>query len=183
MLTPERNAGCWKEAFDAVGPAQPQHDSSGSSREKDAMVSEREQVIWRLQRLLGDQCDQARVTGGTSRPSDSICTEDFVHRFRDEMVELQLPVGDTRQRHHALGTSNSARFQSEELCGGEGPEELEEPEEHLSDSYSAKTSEEAETGRRFGAGELDSSKFSFSYSRACKQRTEHTVFWRSSVEF
>lgn len=126
------------------------------------MESEREQVIWRLQRLLGDQCDQARVMGEAGRPSDSVCTEDFVRRFRDEMVELQLPDGDAQQRHHALETSNGARFQSEEPRGGKGPEGPEEPEEHLSDSYSARTSEEAETGGRLGTGELDGSKFCFS---------------------
>lgn len=185
--TPERNAGCWEEAA-AVDRAETQRDSFGSWREKEAMESEREQVIWRLQRLLGDQCDQARVMGGAGRPSVSVCTEDFVRRFRDEMVELQLPDGDAQQRHHALETSNGAQFQSEEPSGGEGPEE---PEEHLSDSYSAKPSEEAETGGRLGADELDGSKFCFSqlqmffffYSRDCKERTEHTVFWRRSVEF
>ncbi|KAK5871483.1 hypothetical protein PBY51_004364 [Eleginops maclovinus] len=61
------------------------------TRAKEEMESQREQVIWRLERLLGDTCNEGRMEGEILPPSDSICTEDFVSRFRDEMVELSLP--------------------------------------------------------------------------------------------
>lgn len=126
------------------------------------MESEREQVIWRLQRLLGDQCDQSRVMEGAGQPSESVCTEDFARCFRDEMVELQQSDHDgAQQRHHASESGNGARLQSEEPHGGEKPEE---PKEHLSDSSRAKTSEEADNRGRpgvndLGVNDLDSSKF------------------------
>lgn len=51
--------------------------------------SRREQVIWRLERLLGDTCKvEGKMAGETHPPSDSICTEDFMRCFREEMVEL-----------------------------------------------------------------------------------------------
>ncbi|XP_077376959.1 uncharacterized protein LOC144018559 isoform X2 [Festucalex cinctus] len=52
------------------------------------MESHKEQVMWRLDRLLGDTCKQAPMS---SDPSESICTEDFVRRFSEEMLELSLP--------------------------------------------------------------------------------------------
>lgn len=126
------------------------------------MESEREQVIWRLQRLLGDQCDQGRVMEGAGRPSESVCTEDFVRCFRDEMVELQQSNHDAQQRQSASETGNGARFQSEEPREGGNPAE---PKEHLSDSYRAKTSEEADNTGRLRADNLKSSKFCFSQTQ------------------
>lgn len=61
------------------------------------MESRREQVIWRLERLLGDTCKGERMAGEPHPPSDSICTEDFVRCFREEMVELILPEGSIRE--------------------------------------------------------------------------------------
>lgn len=53
-------------------------------------VSQREQVIWRLRRLLGDACNEGGLAGDSLPPADSICTEDFGRRFRDEMVESEF---------------------------------------------------------------------------------------------
>ncbi|XP_037634422.1 trichohyalin isoform X2 [Sebastes umbrosus] len=67
------------------------------TRDKEELESQREQVIWRLERLLGDTCNDERMAGETHPPSDSICTEDFVRCFRDEMVELALPASNMQQ--------------------------------------------------------------------------------------
>ncbi|XP_068559319.1 paramyosin isoform X2 [Cebidichthys violaceus] len=67
------------------------------TKDKEESVSHREQVIWRLKRLLGDTCNEGRMAEETHPPSDSICTEDFVRRFRDEMVELALPASNMQQ--------------------------------------------------------------------------------------
>lgn len=41
--------------------------------------------MWRLERLLGDACGKDKMS---AQPlSDSICTEDFVRRFSEEMVD------------------------------------------------------------------------------------------------
>ncbi|XP_042277382.1 trichohyalin isoform X3 [Thunnus maccoyii] len=68
------------------------------TRDKVEIESHREQVIWRLERLLGDTCkEEGRMAGETHPPSESICTEDFVRCFREEMVELPLPEGSMQQ--------------------------------------------------------------------------------------
>ncbi|XP_059192770.1 trichohyalin [Centropristis striata] len=68
-----------------------------SSRDKEEIESQREQVMWRLERLLGDACNEGRTPGESHPSSDSVCTEDFVRRFRDEMVELALPASNMQQ--------------------------------------------------------------------------------------
>lgn len=67
------------------------------TRDKEEMESEREQIIWRLGRLLGDAYNEQGMAGETRSPSESICTEDFAKRFRDEMVELVLPESNAQQ--------------------------------------------------------------------------------------
>lgn len=67
------------------------------TRDKEELESQREQVIWRLERLLGDTCKENGIVGETQSPSVSICTEDFVRRFRDEMVELAFPERNMQQ--------------------------------------------------------------------------------------
>ena len=60
--------------------------------EQDGAESRREQCLWRLGRLLGESCGAAG--GETTTPSppdpppqlDSVCTEDFLCRFREEML-------------------------------------------------------------------------------------------------
>lgn len=72
------------------------------------MESHKEQVMWRLERLLGDTCKQGTMSSDPHPPSESICTEDFVRCFREEMVELALPEGSLEeldQQEEALMTS------------------------------------------------------------------------------
>ncbi|XP_069577634.1 golgin subfamily A member 6-like protein 25 [Brachyistius frenatus] len=66
-----------------------------STRDQEEIESRREQVIWRLERLLGDTCKE--VMGEAHALSDSICTEDFVRCFREEMVESALPKSSMQQ--------------------------------------------------------------------------------------
>lgn len=82
-------------------------------REQDDVESQREQVIWRLERLLGDTCDDGRMAGETHRPSDSICTEDFDRRFRDEMVEFTLPESNMQQPNKADNTERAETTESD----------------------------------------------------------------------
>lgn len=130
------------------------------------MESQREQVIWRLERLLGDTSNDGRMAGETHPPSDSICTEDFVRRFKDEMVELTLPdsnmeqldkeeeaertkISDCEQKGQSVfevnskGAGTAHYFQSNEPCQGE------ELENSLSGSNGVNTS----CSKKAGAGE------------------------------
>ncbi|XP_078809102.1 uncharacterized protein si:ch211-102c2.8 isoform X3 [Oryzias latipes] len=66
-----------------------QNTLSRKRNDKEENECHREKTIWRLERLLGDVCGQ----GDTGPPSASICTEDFVSRFKEEMVDLTLPDG------------------------------------------------------------------------------------------
>ncbi|KAG7488992.1 hypothetical protein JOB18_002459 [Solea senegalensis] len=66
------------------------------TRIKEDVESHREEVMWRLQRLLGDSCKENTLTE-TRPPTDSVCTEDFVRRFREEMVEVALPRSNVPQ--------------------------------------------------------------------------------------
>ncbi|XP_061762585.1 trichohyalin isoform X1 [Nerophis ophidion] len=59
--------------------------------------SHKEQVLWRLERLLGDACEQGAISGEDHLPSESICTEDFVRCFRLEMVDLAMPQGNVQE--------------------------------------------------------------------------------------
>lgn len=57
----------------------------GSSRS----VSRTEQCRWRLEKLLGKSSDVSGIeTEEDELTMDSICTEDFLARFRDEMLDL-----------------------------------------------------------------------------------------------
>lgn len=83
---------------DPVTPEKAKHKFDRRTREKEEMESQREQVIWRLEKLLGDTCSNREMAGGCHPPSDSICTEDFVTRFRDEMVEPALPESEMKEQ-------------------------------------------------------------------------------------
>nr|XP_040052439.1 trichohyalin isoform X5 [Gasterosteus aculeatus aculeatus] len=80
--------------LDLIHTPKMDHTSESSTRllERDMgeNVSQREQVIWRLRRLLGDACNEGGLAGDSLPPADSICTEDFGRRFRDEMVESEF---------------------------------------------------------------------------------------------
>lgn len=70
--------------------------SDGNTRNLNDIETHREEVHWRLERLLGDTC----IDDVIAKPqplSDSICTEDFVRHFRDEMVEVALPESNIPQ--------------------------------------------------------------------------------------
>ncbi|XP_029137412.2 trichohyalin isoform X3 [Labrus bergylta] len=88
-ITSERSSSCWG------GPVTPEETELKSDRrrrrDEEDMESQREQVMWRLEKLLGDTCNVGGLAGETHPASDSICTEDFITRFRDEMVELAFP--------------------------------------------------------------------------------------------
>ncbi|TMS03954.1 hypothetical protein E3U43_000843 [Larimichthys crocea] len=90
--TSERSTSCWE------APVTHEETKQKLDRKtKEEMEFHREQVIWRLERLLGDTCNEGSMAGETRPPSDSICTEDFVRRFKDEMVELTLPDSNMEQ--------------------------------------------------------------------------------------
>ncbi|XP_035495332.1 myosin heavy chain, skeletal muscle isoform X2 [Scophthalmus maximus] len=90
----ERSTGC-------SGGPDTQEDtkkwSDRGTRNKEAMESRREEVIWRLERLLGDTCKEDTIAGEAHPPSDSVCTEDFARRFTEEMVEVPLPESKFQQ--------------------------------------------------------------------------------------
>ncbi|KAI3372856.1 hypothetical protein L3Q82_023299, partial [Scortum barcoo] len=92
-LSPERSTG-------PVSREETKQRSDRWTRDEEDAESQREQVIWRLERLLGDACnDGGRVAGEEAHPlSDSIRTEDFFRRFRDEMVELPPPRDGEAER-------------------------------------------------------------------------------------
>ncbi|XP_077565183.1 uncharacterized protein LOC144180904 [Stigmatopora nigra] len=62
-----------------------------SIRNNTEMESHKEEFMWRLERLLGDGCKGGATPGHPQPPTESICTEDFVRCFREEMIELPLP--------------------------------------------------------------------------------------------
>ncbi|CAI5650308.1 unnamed protein product [Oreochromis niloticus] len=76
-------------------------------RHKEEIESCREQVIWRLERLLGGTCKEGVLAEETGPPSDSICTEDFATRFREEMVELTFIDGSMQMLDKAEVTGNT----------------------------------------------------------------------------
>ncbi|XP_050931274.1 myosin-4 isoform X1 [Lates calcarifer] len=110
----ERSTGCWG---DPDIHKETKKRSERRTRDKEETESRREQVMWRLERLLGDTCNEDTMTAETHPPSDSICTEDFVKRFREEMVELALPEGNMQQldKEEEVGRiSDSDTCQSEQ---------------------------------------------------------------------
>lgn len=74
--------------------------SNTRTRHEEGRESQQEQIIWRLKRLLGDACDETQITVETQPPSESICTEDFLRRFRDEMVDVTLTETNVRQQNN-----------------------------------------------------------------------------------
>ena len=83
-----------------------EENSDTRTRRKEERKIQREQIIWRLKRLLGDTYDETQITVETQPPSESICTEDFFRRFRDEMVDLTLPEINVKQQNHTEGTGH-----------------------------------------------------------------------------
>ncbi|XP_037833185.1 rho-associated protein kinase 2 [Kryptolebias marmoratus] len=84
-IASEDTVGCWGGSVSHRETMKQIMDRSTSDTEEGE--SQREQVIWRLERLLGDAWKEGAIAE-TRPPSDSICTEDFVRCFREEMVDL-----------------------------------------------------------------------------------------------
>ncbi|XP_054867244.1 early endosome antigen 1 isoform X2 [Amphiprion ocellaris] len=91
--TSENTTDCWKDPVTHEETKNRLH----RARDKKETESRREQVIWRLQKLLGDNCEEGRMAEEAHPPSDSICTEDFVRRFKEEMVEVAMPDGSMQE--------------------------------------------------------------------------------------
>lgn len=118
------------------------------------MESQREQVIWRLERLLGETCGEGRMAAGIHPPSDSICTEDFVRYFRDEMVELPLPESKLLELDRAAVAQRTERSDCDDYrCDQKGQSVLSVDgggtattfeREQLSDSYGVNISHACE---------------------------------------
>jgi len=85
------------------------HKLAGRTTDTEERVTQREQVMWRLKRLLGDACNEGSMAGGSQPPSDSICTEDFVRRFGDEMIELTSPSSNVQQLDQEESTGRTVR--------------------------------------------------------------------------
>lgn len=123
----------------------------------------------------------------TEPTSDSICTEDFVNRFRDEMVEV-APVPDCgikqqleprqvaertelseRDPDQRTALKTSAGPQTVNCSRSKEPRGRGEPEQRPSDGYRANASESQKAGVRGRyrtpqrTRELDGSKSCFSY--------------------
>lgn len=94
LSSPGRGTSCRDDVYT---PEENKQELDRRTRQREEIESQREQVIWRLEKLLGDTCHEEGVAGETQPASDSICTEDFVRRFRDEMVELTLPESNIQQ--------------------------------------------------------------------------------------
>ncbi|XP_041956368.1 trichohyalin isoform X1 [Alosa sapidissima] len=77
---------------DSAGPSEREGSSETSTPEEEqrGLDARTEQCRWRLERLLG-RTDRGAPEIGTSTPPDpdSICTEDFTQRFREETVDLE----------------------------------------------------------------------------------------------
>ncbi|KAF3695790.1 hypothetical protein EXN66_Car011466 [Channa argus] len=89
------------------------------TRDNEEIESQKEQVIWRLERLLKDACIGSRLAGETQSLSDSVCTEDFVRRFKEEMVETafsETNMQDMEIEDEAQWTeiSNTDTFRNEQ---------------------------------------------------------------------
>ncbi|XP_042074340.1 trichohyalin isoform X3 [Haplochromis burtoni] len=88
-------------------------------RDKEEIESCREQVIWRLERLLGGTCKEGGLAEEIGPPSDSICTEDFATRFTEEMVELtfidvSMQTSDKAEVTGSTNISDSGAYQSKQ---------------------------------------------------------------------
>ncbi|XP_035235162.1 trichohyalin [Anguilla anguilla] len=86
-----------------------EEDDGGAAAGEAEEDSERKRCLWRLERLLG------RAEGGYGSPpprrEDSVRTEDFAARFREEMLE---PLGGVRAEGAGPGSGSSG----EEPAGG-----------------------------------------------------------------
>lgn len=104
-------------------PGGPEKTSDPGTRPQEERESQREQIVWRLKRLLGDAWDDAQITVETRPPSESICTEDFLGRFRDEMVDVTLLEDKLQQQNNTEETDQERHKEKRQnllSVGGEG---------------------------------------------------------------
>ncbi|XP_068461118.1 trichohyalin [Clinocottus analis] len=121
----------------------------GRIRDQEEVVSQREQVIWRLKRLLGDTFNEGRMAGESHPPSDSICTEDFVGRFRDEMVELPLPASNMQQLDREQVTQRTVISPCDDCQSEQRAHSI------LTTATTRRSSEDTETAHYFQRKELN----------------------------
>lgn len=100
----DESAGC---RDDPVNHEETKPKLERGTKQKEDIESQREQTIWRLERLLGGNCGEGRMAGETYPSSDSICTEDFVSCFRNEMVESALSETNVQQLGKAEETERA----------------------------------------------------------------------------
>ncbi|XP_040928233.1 myosin-8 isoform X2 [Betta splendens] len=146
---------------------------------KEDMESRREQVIWRLEKLLGDACSEDGLAREMPPPSDSICTEDFHRCFREEMVgpalsetnvhQLDIEEAEgaevtdsdndqSEQKRHVFNfergglalMGKSNKITSAHYYESDMPQQRKEPEKYLSYHYGLKISH---GGEKAGASE------------------------------
>ncbi|KAG7480839.1 hypothetical protein MATL_G00060520 [Megalops atlanticus] len=83
-----------------------------TGEDEEGAASRQEQCRWRLERLLGPA--EAGLESPLPHTADSVCTEDFAARFREEMVDPLVRVG------HAEEESGSRTSGGELQLGPEG---------------------------------------------------------------
>ncbi|XP_028314131.1 spindle pole body component 110 [Gouania willdenowi] len=83
-------------------------------RDEDECENHREQVMWRLERLLGDVCKERQMAAETLRPSDSILTEDYVRRFAEEMLEPTVADDDVQSQRRGEESEGTVKAPSVE---------------------------------------------------------------------
>ncbi|KAL6465207.1 hypothetical protein MHYP_G00253400 [Metynnis hypsauchen] len=84
-----------------------------TGRARGSWDSKSEQCLWRLEKLLGSSTKQVQVKEQEVEEEDSVCTEDFSARFREEMLEPQEPnAGGAGSVSDAaiISSSNSGRL-------------------------------------------------------------------------
>ncbi|XP_041757045.1 trichohyalin isoform X3 [Coregonus clupeaformis] len=122
-LSSEKSSGEWVDPADQE--EEEQRTVEVMEEEEEGVESQREQCRWRLERLLGfDACGGGGLAGELCPPPDSVCTEDFAMRFREEMV-VGLPDRTkqrlARDRSKSLGQSygeeEAERIAPEQACG------------------------------------------------------------------
>lgn len=157
----DESAGCLE---DPVTHEETKQKLDRGTRQIEDIESQTELTIWRLERLLGGHCGEGRMAGEIYPSSDSICTEDFVSCFRNEMVESALSEINMQQLDNAEETERAKitdydpckHQQEEQSVDGKGtamttetaPEDLE---KCHSDNYGINTTgrERARPGERY----------------------------------
>ncbi|XP_071259202.1 trichohyalin isoform X4 [Salvelinus alpinus] len=104
-----RDLSSEKSSGERVNPADQEEEEQRTvevmKEEEEGVESRREQCHWRLERLLGAYaCGGGGLAGELCPPPESVCTEDFAMRFREEMV-VRLP--DRTKQRLARDWSNS----------------------------------------------------------------------------